>query len=351
MNENKEIYKVQLSAINPILQVNIEQPTQESVRGKDFVKYGDNNTYPEYITSLVKDCSTLSSIIYGSADFVVGNDVISNVEFLNKKKETVRDVIYKCAVDYYTFGGFYLQILKDAFGNVSEIYHVDYRYMRSNEKNDVFFYSTDWSKSFGRVQYLVYPKFISGVKQQTSILYVKNPMGRDIYANPIWQSAIKSVVIENKINEFHLNSISNGFSGSYIVNFNNGVPNDQIKDEIEDAINEKFAGSENAGRILISFNDNKDRQVEVVKLDVDDFGEKYNTLAKRSREQIFSVFGATPALFGIMTETTGFSSQEFNEAFKLYNKTRIQPLQTTIIDTITKILPNTNIEIKPFDLQ
>ena len=41
--------------------------------------------------------------------------------------------------------------------------------------------------------------------------------------------------IENKINEFHLNSISNGFSGSYIVNFNNGVPNDQIKDEIEDA--------------------------------------------------------------------------------------------------------------------
>lgn len=353
MIENKDkLDKIQVSlaAINPYIEVNIQKPIQELVKGKDFVKFGETNTYPNYIEDIIDNCSTLTSIIYGSADFVIGDDIITNKEIINKKGETLRDIIYKCAVDYFAFGGYYLQVIRDTFGNPVEIYWLDYKHVRTNAKNDIFFYSEDWNKSFGRVQYLVYPKYIKDGNATTSIIYVKNQKCRGIYATPLWQSAIKSALIENKINDYHLNGISNGFAGSYIVNFNNGIPNDEVKDEIEESINEKFSGSENAGRILISFNDSKERAVDVQKLEVDDFGEKYNTLAKRSREQLYGVFGATPALFGVMTETTGFNTQEFAESFKLYNRTRIQPVQQTIVDSLNKIWGDLQVEIKPFNL-
>lgn len=349
--ENNDIVSIKLSAINPYLEVNVEKPVMEVVKGKDFYKYGDTNNYPDYLFNIVEDCSTLSSIIYGTADFVIGDDIISNRDIVNSKGETLRDVMYKCAVDYMLFGGYYVEVIRDVFGKPAEIYWLDYRNIRTNEKNDVFFYSKDWSKSYGRVQYLVYPKYMENGKDTTSIVYVKNPKGRDVYATPIWQSALKSALIENKINEYHLNAISNGFSGSYIVNFNNGVPTDEIQSQIEDSINEKFSGSQNAGRILISFNDSKERAVDIQELKVEDFGEKFNTLAKRSREQLYNAFGAAPALFGCMTESTGFNTQEFNEAFTLYNRTRVQQVQKTIVDSLNKVWKDLNVEIKPFNLK
>lgn len=349
--DNKEKKLFQFAVINPYVEVNVEKPVMELVKNKDFVKYGETNTYPAYLDDIIENCSTLSSIVYGSADFVIGDDVITNRKFANNREETIRDIIYRCACDYFAFGGFYLQVIRDAFGKPAEIYWLDYKDVRTNEKNDVFFYSKDWSKSFGRVSYLVYPKYNVGGNATTSIIYVKNPKSRDTYATPLWQSAIKSALIENKINDYHLNGISNGFAGSYIINFNNGIPDDEVKDEIEDSVNEKFSGVENAGRILISFNDSKERAVDVQKLEVDDFGEKYNTLAKRSREQLYSVFGAVPALFGVMTETTGFNTQEFAESFKLYNRTRVKPVQKTIVDTLNKVWSDLEVEIKPFNLE
>ena len=139
--------------------------------------------------------------------------------------------------------------------------------------------------------------------------------------------------------------------GSYIINFNNGKPTDQQKEELEENVNEKFGGYQNAGRIVMSIIDNKENETTITKIDSEDFGTKYDSLAKRSRQEIFTAFRAIPVLFGLMTETTGFSEQEFNEAFKLYNRTQIKPVQNVICDTFNKIFSCENaVEITPFTI-
>lgn len=329
-----------LAAINPYVEITVMQPTEE-VTGKDFIAFGENNRYPDYIAEAVDNCGTITSVITGSADFVVGSSISFSKKYVNRKEETIRDIYHKCAVDWFTFGGFYLHVIRNAEGGISEIYWLDYKNMRSDADNEVFFYSEDWSRSYGRVKYLTYPKFSNVIPHTSSVIYVKNPNSRSTYAKPIWAADLKSVIIEGKIDDYHLNAINNGFSGSYIINFNNGIPTDEVKEEIENDINEKFAGAENAGRMLISFSADKEHAVDVQKLDVEDYGERYESLAKRSRERIYGAFGATPALFGIMTETTGFSQQEFNEAFALYSKTRIKAVQDVIGETINKIYGET----------
>ena len=147
------------------------------------------------------------------------------------------------------------------------------------------------------------------------------------------------------------NAINNGFSDGLVVNFNNGVPPDEIKKQIEKAFTEKFSGQQNAGRIIFSWNPDKESQTTVQAPQTRDYGEKYNALASRSRQQIFTAFRANPNLFGIPTDNNGFSNEEYTESFNLYNKTQVRPIQDQIIKAVGMVLGNPSaLSIIPFTL-
>lgn len=356
INNNIEKAKIQLSALNPYLQDNKVENVEKEISGVDFLAWGSDNRYSDYLFSLYTDCATLQSIINGTVDFVCGNDISCNLQrfenTVNKKGDTIIDIIQRISTDYLIFGGFALQVIRNAVGEISELYWVDFTKIRSDKKNEVFFYSEDWCKSYGRVKFIKYPKFNPDDSNPSSIFYYKGNKTRGTYPVPIYNAAITSCELEKKINQFHLSEINNNFLTSKIINFNSGIPDDDLKNEIERNLNEKFSGSENAGRLLISFNANKDSETTVTDLPQDDFGERYDSLAKRSTSQIFTAFRATPNLFGLPTETTGFNQQEFAESFKLYNRTAVKPIQKVIVDTFDKIFGvHGSITIEPFNLE
>ena len=355
-NNNIEKAKIQLSALNPYLQDNKVENVEKEISGVDFIAWGTDNQYPGYLFSLYEDCATLQSIINGTVDFVCGNDISCNLpifeKIVNKNGETISDIIQRISTDYLIFGGFALQVIRNAIGEITELYWIDFTKIRSDKKNEVFFFSEDWCKSYGRVKYIIYPKFNPNDSNPSSIFYYKGNKTRGTYPTPIYNAAITSCELEKKINQFHLSEINNNFLTSKIINFNSGVPDDDLKNEIERNLNEKFSGSENAGRILISFNNNKDSETTVADIPQDEFGERYDSLAKRSTSQIFTAFRATPNLFGLPTETTGFNQQEFSESFKLYNRTAVKPIQKVIVDTFDKIFGvDGSITIEPFNLE
>jgi hypothetical protein len=167
---------------------------------------------------------------------------------------------------------------------------------------------------------------------------------------PVYAASVKACEIERMVDDYHLNSLENGFASSLIVNFNNGQPTDEVKEEVETDFSEKFSGPKNAGRILFSWNKNKDSATTVETPNITDFGEKYKALAENSREKIFTAFRAYPNIFGLST-ATGFSIEEFNSAFKLYNRTSVRPVQRMIADSYDKIFGQVGIlNIVPFSL-
>lgn len=355
---NIELKKNNLAfaALNPYLQDNKVENVEKEISGVDFIAWGTDNRYPDYLFSLYTECTTLQTIINGTVDFVCGNDISCNLPMfektVNKNGDTLLDIIQRISTDYLIFGGFALQVIRNTLGEITELYWVDFTKIRSDKKNEVFFYSEDWCKSYGRVKYIKYPKFNPDDSNASSIFYYKGNKTRGTYPVSIYNAAITSCELEKKINEFHLNEISNNFLTSKIINFNSGIPDDDLKNEIERNINEKFSGSENAGRLLISFNANKDSETTITDIPMDDFADRYEALHKRSREQIFTAFRATPNLFGLMTETTGFNEQEFAEAFKLYNRTVVKPIQKVIVDAFDKIFGvDGSITITPFNLE
>lgn len=340
--------KLSFIAIDRVVETNIVSNEEKDVKGQHFVEWGARNMYPIYVNDLYENVPTLQSIINGIVDYVSGDEVISNIPTITNT--TLTKLVRNMALEYGIYGGFALNVVKNKMGNPIYANLLDLRKVRSDKKNTKFYYSDDFcAKSYGRCKYLIYDKFQVSEGNANSIYYYNNSHFK-AYPTPLYASAVVSCEIERSINEFHLNSINNGLFSGYIVNFNNGVPSEELRQEIEDNFNEKFCGKDNAGRTMVSFNDTKDNAVSVEKLDVEDYGEKYTTLAQRSKQEIFTAFRANPNLFAINTENNGFVQEDFENSFKLFNKTVIKPIQNIIIDAINEIFGDGSIEIKPFTI-
>lgn len=358
MDKNeKNRARISLLAVDPFVVTNIVEPTETKVRDKDFISWGDNNSYPDYLENLYQKVATLHSVVDGTTDYICGDNVICNVtnfqERINRKGETIEDLIKWIAKDLVKFNGFALNIVKNKFGTPAEIYYLDFKRVRSNEDGTKYYYSTDWSKSYGRVKYIEYDSFFSdsGKEKPSTIFYYKNGCVNTVYPIPIFGASIIACEIEKKISEFHLNSIANGFSSNYIINFNSGMPSDELKLEIEDEVYDKFCGSENAGRPMLSFNDTKDNETTVTRIDTDSFADKYNALTTRTKQEIFTSFHCSPILFGIDQEKTGFNANEYTSAFRLFNKTVVAPYQKEIVKSFDKIFGvKDSITIEPFTI-
>ena len=368
MSQNSEKRHVSFAAIDQYVETNIVLPT-EKVTNRDFVEWGKGNNYPGYLLDLYNNVTTLRSIINGNIDFVTGDDVTIlplgdrfAEGIMNTRGDLITDIVRDLAKDYNLYGGFALQIIRDHNGDVAEIYYIDMRFIRSNKENDVFYYNEHWEKG-GRKDVIIYPKFLRNLdwasltdeerdRHASSILFVKN-VHTQVYPAPMYAASVLSCEIEKAISQYHWNSLNNNFCPDIIINFNNGDPGDEIKEEIVSDLEEKFSGYQNGKRFMVSFNKDRMSAVTIDAIKTDDFSERYKALEESCRRQIFAAFRAQPLLFGLNLDvSTGFSTDEFEQTFKLYNRTQIRPVQRLIADAFDRIYGSKGVlTIKPFSLE
>lgn len=325
---------VTLGAIDKYLTSTVPSAEESTRPGQDLVTWGEDNLFPEYLNGLYQDVGLLKSIIVGCSDIALGNEVRGLDYSLAKK----------LALSWFTYGGFAIQVICDRLGNVASLSYVDLRKLRTNSDCSEFYYSDNWGKY--TTKYLKYPKYSKG---SSGIVYVKSSF-EGTYPSPLYgaKTTLQCCELQKEITNYHVASIQNGFSGGVVFQFSNGIPTDEQKAEIEKNILEKFSGSGNAGRILINFSDDLDHGLTLDQLDTVDYGEKYSNLQDHTREEIFTAFRATPNLFGIPTETTGFNDQEYQGAFKLFNRFTIRPFQVALKSTLASL--GYSLEITPYSL-
>lgn len=335
--------KVAFSALDPFIEINIPKPTQKEVSGKRYIPYGSRNEYPAYMLDCYKNCSTLKAIIDGNANFVLGDAILFDGTPMDEyRKEQLRELVR----DYYIFGYGFLQILSNPFGQIEREVRLPAEFVRTDKDHQAFWFSEKWYK-VGAQKALIYPVY--GKDTTNGVLMFGK--GRDVYPSTLWSASIASVETERSIDKFHINELENNFLSSAIVSMCNGVPDDKAKEEIEKDMREKFSGNQNAGRIMILFSDSVQNRAIVDRLGTDNFDTRYKELAKRCREQIFIAFKAQPILFGLTSETnTGFSTQEFSDLFRLYNKVMISPIQDMLKDMYRRIYGRDMLTIQPFTL-
>lgn len=353
-------------AIDKYIESNIVAATETKTRGGDRVNWGDSNDYPDYLLGLYRDVATLGSIVNGCVDYVAGNEVSFVSELFadgkcNRLGELAVDIVRGAALDWFLFGGFAFEVIRGKDGRPAEIYNMGVEKLRTNEDVNVFYWSDNWTKG-GRDK-KTYPSFLPDLewaaltdeerdRHASSIVYVKNTR-KQVYPMPLYAQAVKDCEIERGIEEYHLNSLENAFAASAFIQLCNGVPpSDEIKQQVVDELMEMYAGKDNAGRMMISFSPDRLHAAIVQELHTEDFGSRYEALAKRSRQQIFTSFRAHPSLFGIPSENSLIgNTEDYQSVFNLFNRTQIIPVQGRIIDAFERIcgVPGV-LTIRPFNL-
>lgn len=322
--ESKQNDKVRVAfaASGKYLDIELPEPIQKEISGKDYIPYGRFNTYPDYLLSLYQDCSTLKAIIDGNVNYILGENFSLKDGFLTQAE--AEEMLRELARDFQIFGYCFVQVLRNPMGDIIGLERLPAEYVRTDKDHQAFWYCEKWGS---RSKAVVYPAFVPDFATAESSVYMIGK-GRGVYPEPVWSAAVKDVEMERRIEEFHLNELRNNFLSSAIINFNNGPVSSEVAEQLERDMREKLGGSENAGRLVLCFNENVQNRTTIDRLASDNFDTRYQALASRVREQIFISFKAQPILFGLTSETnTGFSTQEFSDLFRLYDKTMIRPVQ------------------------
>lgn len=355
MSDKKELAFSVVDAQKPVVPV----WNEELSYSKTFVSYGYNNQYPEEVYTLYRNSTTLRSIVEGELKYVMGNGIKLNDELIrwykvNKNGDTFEDLLSVIVRDYLIFGGYAIQVIYSKAGLIAELYPLDFKNIRSNKGNTKFWYSKTWTRYGGGQKAKVYDKFDRAnfnPENPTQIFYYKNNI-RNTYPVPSYEGAFADIATEIECSRYALNSVSNGFSARYVLNIPSALNlTDEQKESIERGIKEKFTGSNTNSNFLIYYTGDDGKELKVDALQSDDTAERFNLIKQSCSDSIFKAFAAQPLLFG-STIATGFSTDEFEQSFKVFNRTQIIPIQKQIINGFDKLFGIENsFSFLPFTLE
>jgi len=343
---------------------NDKVPVFTEVRNKDYINYGEDNNYPNFLVTLFNRSAKHNAILTAKQLYIAGQGLAFNAEGLPTDKiistqafidnanpyESLHSVSSKMALDIELFGGCYLHIIKskDKKG-IAEVYHLDYCNLRTNKDNSKIYYSEHWLNDDGSDNMSIKPDQITEYpaygskdyeKGKEGVLYYKQYRPNiETYTLPEYIGAVPAIITDAEIANYHRASIQNGFMGGTMVTFMNGVPSDEEMSTIEKQMKKKFTGTDRANSLVIDFVDDPARAPQIQQLTGNDFDKRYDALNKTIQEEIFVGHKVTsPMLFGVRTEGQLGGRNEMATAFQLFQNTYITPKQNAIEQILNELV-------------
>ena len=326
---------------------------------KDFVMYGEDNNFYQYLIDTFMGSPTNHACINGISEMIYGRGLDATDSAMKPeqyaqmvslmKKEVIKKVIY----DYYLMGGAAIQVI---YGKgrkqIVQLEHIPVETLRaeiSSDKGKIegYYYFPDWSKYKSSDELKRIPAFGTS-KENIEILFIKPyKAGYYYYSPPAYTGGLQYAELEAEVSNFHMNNIKNSLMPSMLINMNNGIPNEEERSIIERKIADKFTGSSNAGRFILSFNDNTESQANIEPVQLSDAHNQYQFLSTESQEKILVAHRVvSPMLLGIKNATgLGNNADEMEKASVLMDNMVIRPFQNLMIDAFDKILAFNNISL------
>ena len=338
---------------------NYVSPTIEEKKNKAFVTYGDKNSYFQYLIDRYNGSPTNNAVINGISEMIYGKGLDATDS--NKKPDAYaqaitllhKDCLRKLCADLKLFGQCSMQVIysKDR-KKIARVEHIPVEQLAAEKCNDkgeieAFYYSNDWSK-YNRINQVKRIPAFGMSKEAIEIVYVKPyRAGYKYYSTPDYQGGLQYADLEEEISNFHINNIQSGLSPSMLINFNSGTPSAEERELIERRIYNKFSGSSNAGKFILSFNDSPETAATIDPVQLSDAHNQYQFLSDESSRKILVAHRVvSPMLLGIKDNTgLGNNAEELETATKLMMNLVIKPFQNLLIEAFDKILAYNDISL------
>ena len=335
-------------------------PTIQEANRENWVEYGDDNNFYAYLIDRFTNSTTNNAIINNIARLIYGKG-LSALDASKKPNEYAqfmallhKDDIRKIVLDRKLLGQFAVQVhYNDKHDKILKAYHIPVNLLRAEKcdkegKINGYYYSDDWTdvKKYAPVRYSAF----GSSKDKVEILFSKPyAVGMKYYSYVDYQGCLPYCLLEEEIGDYLINEVQNGFSGTKVVNFNNGVPTEEQQNIISNKVLDKLTGSRGQ-KVIVAFNNNAESKTTVDDIPLNDAPEHYTYLSEECLKKIMLGHNVTsPLLFGVAS-TNGFSSNadELKNSSILFDNMVIRPFQEEIIEAFDSILAFNGISLKLF---
>lgn len=330
-------------------------PDFKPVRNGDYIKYGKNNDYPNYIIGLFQKCAENNAIINAKANFVFGkglsyhktNDVSIDAKlekFISRANdlESWNQMLPRPILNFELIDGFYIQYIFGKNGKIVSAYPMDITRIRRDSHNKGFWYCEDWQDQQKVKEKKYYPEYNETIRTGSCIYYCKvtrpaiNRYG-DTYSLPNYIGALNAIETDINIDVFFNALTQNGMTAQGMLTLFNGEPaNDEEAREIERQWKKKFTGAKNAGGFMLNFADPLGQEAKLTNFSTSDLDKQFEILSKRNIQKITSGHRIDPVLIGIDTATS-WTRSNILEKWERFNTEYITMRQEKILE-IVKIM-------------
>jgi hypothetical protein len=330
----------------------------ESKKG-DFVEYGADNNYFQFLIDRYLYSTTNNAIITGVSNMIYGKG-ISALDSNKKPDEYAKMVsiikpncLKKIGLERKLLGMAAMQVGYEK-GEVKFVDHFPMHTLRAEKCNDkgeieAWYYHPDWTKRKPSDELKRISAFGFGNKTDVEIYVIKPYVSGYHYYTPIdYSGALPYAKLEEEISDYLINDVQNGFSGTKIINFNNGVPPEEKREEIANEVKRKTTGAKGQ-KTIVSFSNSKETSTEVIDIPLNDAPAHYEYLSNECFNKLIVGHRVTsPMLLGVRESGGGFSNNadEIKTATLLYDNLVIKPYQLEIIEALDEILAVNGIKLK-----
>ena len=323
---------------------------------KDWVLYKTGDDGQDYFESLIEKylgSPTNACCINGITEMIYGRgldalDSAEKPEMYAKMKLLFKpSCMRKVVNDYKLLGQAAVQVIYNKNKTaITKVVHFPMETLRAekakNGKCEAYYYHPKWTDLKTSDKPKRIPTFGNGGKGDLLELYIFKPYksGFYYYAPVDYNGCLQYAELEEEVANYHINNIQNGLQPSLLVNFNNGIPNEETQELIERKIYDKFSGSSNAGKFILTFNESAEDQASIEAIHLPDAHAQYQFLADESREKIMLGHRiVSPILLGIK-DNTGFgnNAEELRTASIIMDNMVIRPFQQQLIEGLDEIL-------------
>ena len=314
----------------------------ENKAGK-YITYGAFNEYPYYLLDNYRRSSKHNAIVNGKVNYIVGGgwqpgekmtveQQARYAKFFDglSEHDDLNDITEKLVLDLELFNGFAVAVTWNKMGTIAKMEHIPFEKIRV-DKDERMFQVADW---YDDAMVQLYPKI--GDVEKIPAFDADNRIGKQLFYYRVYAAGVKSyplpeymgglawIEADVQVSNFHNNNLRNNFWGGYLINFNNGIPTPEEQGDIERQIKRKFSGTDNAGRFVVTFNDDVSKAPTLEPLTPSDMDKQFEILNKAIQSEIFiSHRVVNPMLFGVKTEGQLGGRQELVEAYELFKATYV----------------------------
>jgi len=326
-------------------------PTITESKNKEFVEYGVDNNYFQYLIDRFLYSNTNHAIITGVANMIYGKGIDATDsnrkpnEYAQMMSILKKDCLRKVALERKLLGMAAMQVIY-LNGKVKSVEHFPMHTLRAEKCNDkgeieAWFYHHDWSNYRKGDVLKRIPAFKFGNGKEVELYVIKPYVSGYHYYTPIdYSGALPYATLEQEISDYLINDVMNGFSGTKVINFNNNIPPEEKRQEVANEVKRKLTGSK-GDKVIVSFNASAENKTTVDDIPLNEAPAHYQYLSTECFEKLIVGHRVTsPMLLGIRDTGGGLgnNADEIETATRLFDNIVIRPYQLEIIEALDEIL-------------